>query len=128
MIARATKLTLCAAALSLTTACLGEGPLFQGINGVTVQQVSPDGLKRRDLEQTGLVEATNCLYKSQEVNREATLERQLLQTTYLLIIKDRTGDHNFELFTDQHMTGNKGRYYQNKCILDIVRKYGPEGM
>ena len=108
------------------TGCLSDPPLFAGISGVTVQHVSSNGLKRAPLEQTGLKKGIDCLYDTVEVSQEQTEERQLLQETYLIQVKDKFGDRNFELFTDRHMKGNKGKYYESRCIYDIVKMYGPK--
>ena len=99
-------------------------PLFDNIQGIEVQVVSPNGLKRTSLDNTALVQGTDCLAnQTGQVDRAATEKRQLLQTTYLLLIRDNSGIRNFEMITDQHMKGNKERYYRNACIHGILKKY-----
>ena len=110
--------------LTLLVGC-GEAPLFNGIDGVVVQHVSANGLNKTDLQQTGLKLASECLHTGVEVSMEATEKRQLLQTTYLLIIKDSNGQRNFEMLTDQHIKGNKGKYYEVACLLPLVEQYAP---
>ena len=100
-----------------------EGPLFTNIQAVEVQVVSANGLKRTELEQTGLNRVAGCLYNTSEVKQNATEKRQLLQTTYLMIVRDNTGTRNFEMITDYHMKGNKGRYYENACVHELVKEY-----
>ena len=112
--------------LSILLGCT-EGPLFENIQGIEVQVVSPNGLKRQNLEMQGLSEGINCLAtQTRQVNQQATESRQLLQTTYLILVRDNRGIRNFEMITDQHMKGNKERYYQNPCIYPIVKKYVKE--
>lgn len=110
--------------LSLLLAC-GEGPLFTDIQGIEVQVVSPNGLKRTHLDQTGLKVGIDCLNTTSQVTQADTEKRQLLQTAYLILVRDANGVRNFEMITDQHLKGNKERYYQNLCIHEILKKYGP---
>ena len=100
-------------------------PTFRDISSVTVQAVSVNGLKRTTLEQTGLREATDCLYGTMKVDVGASASRQLLDVTYLIQVEDNYGNRNFELYTDRHMKGNKGYYYENLCIHEIISHYAP---
>ena len=109
--------------LSILLGC-SEGPLFDNIQGIEVQVVSPNGLKRTHLELQGLDAGAACLdTQTTEVDQAATESRQLLQTTYLILIRDNRGIRNFEMITDFHMKGNKERYYENRCIYDLLKKY-----
>lgn len=109
--------------LSILLGC-STGPLFENIQGIEVQVVSPNGLKRTNLEQGALQEGIRCLDSSTvQVDQKATETRQLLQTTYLILVHDAKGTRNFEMITDQHMKGNKERYYQNPCIYGVVKKH-----
>ena len=110
--------------LALLFGC-GTAPTFKGISGVTVQAVSVNGLKRTTLEQTGLKKAIECLYTTSKVDAQASESRQLLDVTFLVQVKDNYGDRNFELYTDRHMKGNKGNYYENQCIHQIIEEYAP---
>ncbi len=108
--------------LSILLGC--SGPLFDNIQGIEVQVVSPDGLRRSNLSGPELQAAVSCLTsETADVEVEATEKRQLLQTTYLLLIRDNAGIRNFEMLTDYHLKGNKDRYYENKCINDMVQKH-----
>jgi hypothetical protein len=111
----------------LVTALSGcvQQPLFSAIDAVTVQHVSANGLHKTELQQTGLKLTGRCLQTAVEVNLEATQSRQLLQTTYLLIIKDDIGQRNFEMLTDHHIKGNKGKYYETACLLPLIEEYAP---
>lgn len=113
--------------ISLFALFLGcqAAPTFQGISGVTIQAVSVNGLKRTTLEQTGLREAINCLYATTDVEAGASASRLLLDVTYLIQVEDNYGNRNFELYTDRHMKGNKGHYYENLCIHEIISHYAP---
>lgn len=110
--------------IGLLTGCTQE-PLFNGIKAVTVQKISASGLQKAELTQTGLQKARQCLNQTTEVPQTATESRMLMQNTYMLIIIDNTGARNFEMLTDQHLKGNKQRYYENTCIAEIVQQYGP---
>ncbi|NCG17615.1 MAG: hypothetical protein GWP91_01185 [Rhodobacterales bacterium] len=92
---------------------------------MTIQAVSVNGLKRTTLQQTGLREAVDCLYATTDVDASASASRQLLDVTYLIQVEDNYGDRNFELYTDRHMKGNKGHYYENFCIFEIISVYAP---
>ena len=48
--------------------------------------------------------------------------RQPTSRGALLEIKDNRGIRNFELYTDVNLKGNKGKYYENRCILKIINK------
>ncbi len=110
--------------LSILLGC--SGPLFDNIQGIEVQVVSPNGLRRSNLAGPELAAAIDCLTtQTTDVGVEATEKRQLLQTTYLLLIRDNAGIRNFEMLTDYHLKGNKERYYENKCVHEIVLKQLP---
>lgn len=112
--------------LSILLGC-SEGPLFDNIQGIEVQVVSPNGLKRTHLQDPELSSAASCLATTtNQVDVSETEKRQLLQTTYLLLIRDNQGIRNFEMLTDQHLKGNKDRYYENRCIHPIVNKLVPQ--
>lgn len=111
--------------LSLLIGC-SEGPLFENITGIEIQAVSPNGLKRTHLEQTGLRQGIDCLYTTSPTDQATTQKRQLLQTAYLILVRDAAGVRNFEMITDMHMKGNKDRYYENRCILQVIEQYGPK--
>jgi len=101
--------------------CVPEGPPFTNVQAITIQQISPNGLTKRDVESPKLLrEMSSCLYTTQKVNEEHSQKRNLLQTTYLVDIKDNSGIRSFELFTDQHLKGNKGNYYFNKCFYTLI--------
>jgi len=110
--------TLLVAAL---VGCAPDGPTFVNVEAITVQQISRNGLEKEPISsQAQLQEMARCLYTSQEVTEEHSQTRNLLQTTYLLDIKDTHGIRSFELFTDQHLKGNKGNYYANRCLYKLI--------
>lgn len=100
-----------------------EQPLFVDIQGVEIQEVNVSGLRKSTLEQTGLKLARECLMTSKEVEQDAALNRALLRNTFLILVVDQRGDQTFELYTDQHMKGNAGRYYENTCIYDLIQNF-----
>ncbi len=112
--------------LALLVAC-SDGPLFSNIQGIDVQVVSPNGLKKHTLEGAALAEGAGCLQgNTKEVDEATTQKRQLLQNTYLLLVRDDSGVRNFEMITDYHMKGNKERYYENRCIYQVLKKHLPQ--
>lgn len=110
------------AAISLllagTLGC-GEQKTFNGISDVQVRQISAEGLQERTFEGEELNRLKNCLYKSQEIAKDEG--KQLLQSTYLIQVIDRNGERSFELYTESNMKGNKGKYYRNNCVYELVR-------
>ena len=82
--------------ISLLTGCT-EAPLFNGVQAVTVQKISAQGLQKANLTQTGLKLASECLDKTTEVDQSATEKRQLLQNTYMVIVTDASGARNYEM-------------------------------
>ncbi len=108
--------------VTFLAACAPAGPTFVNVEEITIQQISPDGLKKSKIEgKKQLREAANCLYTTVKVNEAHSQTRNLLQTTFLIDIKDARGIRSFELFTDQHLKGNKGNYYHNNCIYRIIQ-------
>ncbi len=97
-------------------------PVYDGITTIIVHEQTLQGTARTELSGDKLLEATSCLYKTVEVQVEQSESEDLLQAMILLQVKDRHGDRMFEIFTDSNFKGNKGKYYRNDCILDIVRK------
>lgn len=106
--------------LTLIIGCGPSGPLFTNIQDVEVQLHGDKGLQRRHLTGPALDQAAACLDTTVEVDQKATESRQLLQKTYLLLIKDNSGVRNFEMITDYHLKGNGEKYYENLCIHGIV--------
>ena len=47
--------------------------------------------------------------------------KELLQSTYLIQVKDSAGERSFELYTASNLKGNKGKYYSNDCIYALVQ-------
>lgn len=112
-----------AIAILLLTACASSGPLFVNVETITIQQISPDGLTKRDINHgKALKETSDCLYSSVQVTEEHSRGRRLLQTTFLIDVKDAYGIRSFELFTDQHLKGNKGNYYHNACLYKLIQQ------
>ena len=102
------------------TAC-ASGPVFSGITKVQVRHIgSSEGLTETEFDAKSQKKLIDCLYDTREVTEPETA-RELLQTTYLLVITDKAGDRNFELYTARNLKGNKGKYYANTCVLPIVR-------
>lgn len=104
--------------LGSTLGC-GDQKTFNGINSVQVRKISAEGLEEMYYEGEELKRLTNCLYKSKEIPEDQG--KQLLQSTYLIQVKDRNGERSFELYTESNMKGNKGKYYMNDCIYGLVR-------
>jgi len=100
-----------------------QQPLFANIETVEIQEVNVSGLRKSSLEQTGLKRARECLMTTTEVDQEAAVNRALLRNTFLILVADKRGDQTFELYTDQHMKGNAGRYYENKCIYELIQLF-----
>lgn len=97
----------------------GEQKAFNGITSVQVRQIGSEGLQEQYYEGEELNRLTACLYKSEEIPKDEG--KQLLQSTYLIQVKDKNGERSFELYTESNMKGNKGKYYKNTCIYGLVR-------
>lgn len=105
----------------LLAACGQSGPVFSGISAVKVRHMSTGGLSSTDLTGADLKAAVQCLGGTTEIAANDA-DELLLTTTYLLVIRDRMGDRNFELYTENNLKGNKNKYYANPCIHKIVVK------
>lgn len=105
-------------ALTLLFGCT-EAPVYQNITGVTIHTQDSAGTSRKSLEGKQLKAAVACLYDTQNIEPEQASE-QLLGSIYIIEVKDQFGDRMFELFTNENLKGNKGRYYQNKCIYGVL--------
>lgn len=104
----------------LLTACT-SGPTFSNIQSVKVTRVGSGGLQTIELDATHMRRAIDCLYATQEVRADASDGTMLLQDVYLLEIQDAAGIRSFELYTARHLKGNKGKYYANNCLYDLIR-------
>jgi len=109
-----------AAALTLLTGC-GESATYQGISGVTIHHQTAGGTSRKELKGDKLAEASACLYSTRTIPQEES-SKELLATIYLIEVKDRLGDRMFEMYTDRNFKGNKGKYYENRCIYRIIQR------
>ncbi len=99
-------------------------PTFVNVTAVQIQRISQDGLTKSAIDgRQGLQEVAKCLYDVEEVSEEQTSTRPLKQSTFLLDITDAYGIRSFELFTDIHMKGNRGEYYESDCLWRIVSRY-----
>lgn len=97
----------------------GNDEVFNGINSVKVQQIGPNGLEQKFFEGPEEVKLKNCLNTSSEIDEDEG--KELLQSTYLIQVKDSSGERSFELYTASNLKGNKGKYYKNDCIYALVR-------
>ena len=111
-------LTLAAGGLAGLMAC-DSGPTFNGIQQVKVRHIGTGGLVEKTLTQDEEKRLKKCLYNTREISESQAL-RDLLQTTYLLEISDSKGDRSFELYTMENLKGNKGKYYNNRCVYAII--------
>jgi hypothetical protein len=104
--------------------CGEEAPLFNGIYSVTVQKVGSRGLQKRVLGEQELPSVAECLAGgTTEIAAEAVLT-DLLPSTYLIEISDASGARSFELYTQQNLKGNHGKYYANGCLLPQIQALG----
>ncbi len=108
-----------ATALSLLTGC-GESATYQGISGVTIHHQTSGGTSKQELSGDDLAEAMACLYTTRAIEQEEA-SSDLLATIYLIEVKDRLGDRMFELYTNRNLKGNKGKYYENRCIYKFIK-------
>jgi len=108
-------------AWNLLVGC-SEAPVYQDITGITMHTQTAAGTARRSLEGRMFQQARACLYRTEGIEASQASE-QLLGSIYILEVKDKYGDRMFELYTDQNMKGNKGRYYRNNCIYPILEGY-----
>lgn len=97
------------------------GPTFAEIQSLKVTRVGSDGLHNVSLTATGQRQAIDCLYQTSEVPAEDAEGEILLQDVYLVEIRDAAGIRSFELYTGNHLKGNKGKYYRNGCIYGIIK-------
>src|SRR5690606_21735674 len=108
------------ATLGLLLMACNSGPTFSGIQSVKVTRVGGDGLQTIELDATHMRRAIDCLYSTQEVNSSDADGTMLLQDVYLLEVQDAAGIRSFELYTSRHLKGNKGKYYRNSCVYDVI--------
>lgn len=104
----------------LLTGCQ-QGPTFLNIESVKVQRVGSDGLHGVELSITEQRKLVECLYGTREVNPANAEDEILLQDVYLVEIKDKAGIRSFELYTANHLKGNKGKYYRNGCLYPLIK-------
>lgn len=97
--------------------------VFTGVQTVEFQFHGKGRLQRRFVGPGELDSVARCLERTVEVGPEATVSHPIAQRTVLVLIGDETGIRNFELFTDVHLKGNGGRYYENPCLDEIARTY-----
>lgn len=112
-------MTLLTTALMLLIGC-AQGPTFDGIRAVTIHHQTAGGTSKQVLTAEKLDQASKCLYTTQEIGQEQA-GGDLLQTIYLVEVQDRRGDRMFELFSMSNMKGNKGKYYDNRCIYKLIK-------
>lgn len=108
------------ASLGLLLAACSSGPTFSNIQSVKVTRVGGDGLQTVELDATHMRRALDCLYTTVEVGSNDADGTMLLQDVYLLEVQDAAGIRSFELYTARHLKGNKGKYYRNGCLYDII--------
>jgi len=102
-----------------TLAACATGPIFKNITSVKIRHIGSDGLTETFLEERQQRAVIKCLNNTAEITESKAL-RDLLQTTYLVEIVDKTGDRSFELYTRQNLKGNKGKYYVNRCLYKLI--------
>lgn len=112
-------LTSFALAFALATGC-AEPPLFDGINQVKVRQVGPRGMTFREITGSALVATRTCLLNNTSEVTEAETDINLLQEPFLFEVTDRRGTRSYELYTARNFKGNRGRYFENRCIHKLV--------
>lgn len=99
-----------------------QPPVFNTITEVIVKTQTPRGVSTMVLEGTQLQSATRCLADTMEIKQEETDDQLLTKEVLLIQVKDRLGDRLFELYTDENMK-NKGKYYRNKCIYELIKDF-----
>ena len=119
--ARATRCCYAAANMILSSILLMvlgcvDGPPFTEIQDISIRHIGANGLVKRDLDAAELTRAQACLISNtQEIDPDNALQ-ELLPTTYLIEVTEKTEIRSFELYTKVNLKGNKGRYYHNSCI------------
>ena len=112
-------MTLITTILMLLAGCDAGAP-FTEIQQISIRHIGANGLVKRDLDSDELARAQTCLVtQTRLIEPEAALT-ELLPTTYLIEVKDKGGIRSFELYTQENLKGNKGRYYQNGCIFSFA--------
>jgi hypothetical protein len=101
-----------------------EPPLFDGITKVEVVKVGSGGLTRKEVGPDLLGKVNGCLQRSTKEITSDKASEDLLASTYLIEINDAHGARSFELYTPTNLKGNRGKYYENKCIFDLVTRLG----
>ena len=107
-------------AVTMLLGC-AEAPVYKNITGVTVHTQTASGTSRKALEGKQLQDAIDCLYKTTNIE-EGQASEELLGSIYILEVRDAFGDRMFELYTDRNLKGNKGRYYENRCIYGVLEE------
>jgi len=108
-----------ATVLMLLSGC-GETVTYRGISGIIIHHQTAGGTSKKELSGEKLQEAADCLYTTRTISQDES-SKELLGTIYLIEVRDRFGDRMFEMYTDRNFKGNKGKYYENRCIYKIIR-------
>lgn len=108
-------------ALSMMLGC-SVAPVYQDISAVTIHTQTSAGTARRELSGKKLEAAARCLYSTTVTERTDESEEDLLGSIFILEVKDRLGDRMFELYATEYMKGNKGKFYRNDCIYEILQQ------
>ena len=106
------------ALFTLLAGC-GEAQTYSGISAVTVHKQTAQGTSRTALEGAELDAVIDCLYTTQEVPLPENLD-DLLGSIVIIEVRDNMGDRMFELYSQKHLKGNKGKYYRSECLYPII--------
>ena len=115
------RFSLTVAAAALLTACQPTGPVFKNVTTTTVKHVGSRGLTERTFTDRELNAVADCLYTTKQVDEEPQVT-DLLPTTYLVEVHDLNGVRSFELYTARNLKGNKGKYFINGCLYDLIQE------
>ncbi|MFT4624833.1 MAG: hypothetical protein ACI8PZ_003496 [Myxococcota bacterium] len=111
----------------LTTACSGEGPVFRNVTKTNVKHVGSRGLTERTFTAREGTTVAECLYTTKGIAADQASD-ELLPTTYLVEVHDNQGVRSFELYTATNLKGNKGKYFVNNCLHDLILATVPRQM
>jgi hypothetical protein len=101
-----------------------EGPLFNGIQKVVVSKVGSAGLTRKEVGPDLMPRVNKCLTNGTTEIPADKASTDLLASTFVVEVSDTKGTYSFELYTQKNLKGNRGKYYENLCLYDLITKLG----
>ena len=107
-------------ALPCALASCWAGAVFSSIESTKVHYLSTQGLVERKMTLSRQRDVITCLTGQTFRILEEQREEELLPTSYLIEVVERSGSRSFELLSRNNLADKSG-YYENRCIYELVR-------